>query len=34
VEQQGLGGLLRYGEDLRLVSLDHTPIPAGRIRLP
>lgn len=34
VEQQRLGGLLRYGEDLRLVSLDHTPIAAGRIELP
>jgi len=34
VEQQRLGGLLRYGEDLRLVSLDHEPIPAGHIALP
>ncbi len=34
VEQQRLGGLLRYGEDLRLVSLDRTPIAAGRIALP
>ena len=34
VEQQRLGGLLRYGEDLRLVSLGHEPIPAGRIQLP
>jgi hypothetical protein len=34
VEQQRLGGLLRYGEDLRLVSLGREPIPAGRIQLP
>lgn len=34
VEQQHLGGLLRYGEELRLVSLDRTPIAAGRIELP
>jgi hypothetical protein len=34
VEQQHLGGLLRYGEDLRLVSLQRTPIAAGRIALP
>jgi hypothetical protein len=34
VEQQRLGGLLRYGEDLRLVSLDHEPIAGGRIALP
>ncbi len=34
VEQQRLGGLLRYGEELRLVSLDRTPIAAGRIELP
>ena len=34
VEQQRLGGLLRYGEDLRLVSLDRAPIAAGRLALP
>ncbi len=34
VEQQRLGGLLRYGEELRLVSLDRTAIAAGRIALP
>lgn len=34
VKQLRLGGLLRYGEELRLVSLDRTPIPAGRIELP
>lgn len=34
VEQQRLGGLLRYGDDLRLVSLDRAPIAAGRIELP
>lgn len=34
VEQQRLGGLLRYGEDLRLVSLDRAPIAAGRLQLP
>ena len=34
VEQQRLGGLLRYGEDLRLVSLDRAPIATGRLALP
>lgn len=34
VEQQHLGGLLRYGQELRLVSLDRAPIAAGRIDLP
>lgn len=34
VEQEHLGGLLRYGEELRLVSLDRIPIAAGRIELP
>ena len=34
VEQQHLGGVLRYGDDLRLVSLQRTPIAAGRIALP
>ncbi len=34
VEQQGLGGVLRYGEELRLVSLEQGPIAPGRIALP
>jgi hypothetical protein len=34
VEQQRLGGLLRYGQDLKLVSLDRAPIAAGRISMP
>ncbi|MDD3650038.1 hypothetical protein [Immundisolibacter sp.] len=34
VEQLRLGGVLRYGEDLRLVSLQRAPIAAGRIALP
>lgn len=34
VEQQRLGGLLRYGKQMKLVSLDRTPIPAGRIAMP
>lgn len=34
VEQQRLGGLLRYGEELRLVSLDRAPIAVGRLQLP
>ncbi|HBD13196.1 MAG TPA: hypothetical protein DCZ13_13675 [Porticoccaceae bacterium] len=34
VEQQHLGGLLRYGKQLKLLSLDHAPIPAGRIAMP
>lgn len=34
VEQQRLGGLLRYGKQLKLVSLDRAPIPDGRIAMP
>lgn len=34
VERQRLGGLLRYGQELKLLSLDRRPIANGRIAMP